>query len=364
MTIALHILASLAGVLLLVLYFRSIVVVALLNSKADDFIERNARRSAVAIVHRFISRDGGDAEIQRRRQAWIMPLFVLIAVVTWFLLVQIAFTGILWGLRIEPGFWRALSASGSALSTLGYLTPSTLVGEYLAVFQAAIGLAVVMLLFTFVPGYQASIQTRERRVGWLYARTDDVATGERYLGWLLAKNDDAGIQVGWEDWENWFRGIRETHTLSPILSFVPSIYRGTSWIVTASSVLDAATATVACLDQNAPTEARICRREGATTMRLIAAALGAGAPARPPAVRSGETDGFDRLYAILVAAGLPVAGDREQCHRTYAALRADYAPYVEQIAAATLTPIALLDATRPSQGATATSEPAAAAGAA
>lgn len=362
MTIALYILASLAGVFLLIVYFRSIVVVALLNSRSRDIIERHARRSAVAIIHRFVDRADSYAEIQRR-QAWIMPLFVLIAVVTWFLLVQLAFTGILWGLRIEPEFWRALSASGSALSTLGYLTPSTLIGEYLAVFQAAIGLAVVMLLFTFVPGYQAAVQVRESRVGWFYARTDDLATGERYLAWLVAKNDDAGINVGWEDWESWFRGIRETHTLSPILSFVPSIYRGTSWIATASSVLDAATATVACLDKNAPAETRICRREGATTMRLIATAIGSHATTRPTASRSAGKDDFDSLYATLAAAGLPV-GDKAACHRSYLALRAEYAPYVDQIAAATLTPLALLDATRPGQGAAASPEPATAAGAA
>ncbi|WP_336800775.1 hypothetical protein [Kaistia sp. MMO-174] len=340
--IALHILACLAGVLLLVLYFRSIVVVALLNSKAHDAIERTARRGAVAIVQRFIHPSADYADIQRR-QAWIMPIFVLLAVVTWFLLVQIAFTGILWGLRIEPDLWRALSASGSALSTLGYLTPSTLAGEYLAVFQAAIGLAVVMLLFTFVPGYQAAVQTRERQVGWLYARTDDEATGDRYLDWLTTAKGDIDISKGWEDWEDWFRGMRETHTLSPILSYVPSIYRGTSWIASAASVLDAATAVVACLGKNAPDEARICRREGAKTMRLIAAALDTGEPSRPSAAKHQESERFDSLHAILAEAGLPV-GDKAESFRSYVALRAEYAPFISHIAAATLTPMTLLDA--------------------
>ncbi|HEV7286390.1 MAG TPA: hypothetical protein VGN75_16160 [Kaistia sp.] len=349
MTIALYVLACLVGAILLALYFRSIVVVALLNSKSNDFVERNARRSAVAIIQRFIGRSIGYTEIQRR-QAWIMPLFVLLAVVTWFLLVQIAFTGILWGLRIEPDFWRALSASGSALSTLGYLTPSTLVGEYLAVFQAAIGLAVVMLLFTFVPGYQAAIQTRERRVGWFYARTEDEASSERYLGWLLEKKDDGGIAEGWEDWENWFRGIRETHTLSPILSYVPSIYPGTSWIATSLSVLDTANALTACLGRQAPAEARLCRREGATTMRLIAGALGVGAPPRPHG-RSADTNRFDRLYDALVAAGLPVIHDRAECRRSYLAMRVEYAPFIQQVAVATLTPTSVLDVTGPFPGA-------------
>jgi hypothetical protein len=338
--IALYALAAVSGIVLLLLYFRSIVVVALLNSKSTDVFERTARKTAVAIVQRFISKDAGYEEVQRR-QAWIMPLFTLLAVVTWFLLVQLAFTGILWGLRIEPEFWRALSASGSALSTLGYLTPSSLIGEYLAVFQAAIGLAVVMLLFTFVPGYQASVQVRERKVGWLYARADHEANSERYIGWLLSNSD--GVRHGWEDWEHWFRGIRETHTLSPILAYVPSIYPGTSWIATSSAVLDAATAVTACLGQNAPSEVRICQREGMVTMRLIAASLGIGAPDATEPPPSAMFRRFDGLYDALVAAGLPVVGDKDKCLEDYKAMRAEYAPWIKQVAAATLTPMKRLD---------------------
>ncbi|ODT21222.1 MAG: hypothetical protein ABS35_17880 [Kaistia sp. SCN 65-12] len=340
--IALYVLAAVVGVILLTLYFRSIVVVALLNSKSNDFFERTARKTAVAIVQRFIAKDASYEEVQRR-QAWIMPLFTLFSVVMWFLLVQLAFTGILWGLRIEPEFWRALSASGSALSTLGYLTPSSLIGEYLAVFQAAIGLAVVMLLFTFVPGYQASVQVRERKVGWLYARADHEANSERYVSWLLAKKHGDAIGEGWEDWEHWFRGIRETHTLAPILSYVPSIYPGTSWIATSSAVLDAATATIACLGQSAPTEVRICQREGRVTMRLIAASLGIGAPDMTETTSSAMLRRFDGLYDALSAAGLPVNPDKAKCLEDYTAMRMDYAPWIKQVAAATLTPMKRLD---------------------
>jgi hypothetical protein len=340
--IALYALAAVTGIFLLTLYFRSIVVVALLNSKSRDIFERTARKTAVAIVQRFIGKNASYEEIQHR-QAWIMPLFTLLAVLTWFLLVQIAFTGILWGLRIEPDFWRALSASGSALSTLGYLTPSSLAGEYLAVFQAAIGLAVVMLLFTFVPGYQASVHVRERKVGWLYARADQEANSERYVGWLLTRKDGDGIRHGWEDWEHWFRGIRETHTLSPILAYVPSIYPGTSWLATASAILDSATALIACLGPDEAPEAGICLREGAMTMKLIAAALDVDTRVStlPPAPST--VPRFHGLYDALVAAGLPVVGDKASCLQTYSAMREDYAPYIRQVAAATMTPMRRLD---------------------
>ncbi|BCP51475.1 hypothetical protein K32_00920 [Kaistia sp. 32K] len=342
--LALQILAGLGGVALLVLYFRSIVVVALLNSKADDFVERGARRAAIAIVHRFIPPEATHVEIQRR-QAWVMPLFVLISVVIWFLMVQFAFTGILWSLRIEPEFWRALSSSGSALSTLGYLTPSNLIGEYLAVFQAAIGLAIVMLLFTFVPGYQASVQARESRVGWLYARTDDSPNAERYVTWLLAEQQGGAIHQRWEDWEDWFRALRETHTLAPILSYVPAIYRGKTWIVSSATVLDAATAAIACLASKTPSEVRLCQAEGITTMRVIAHALGASEKVSKPETLPGTADDFNGIYDAFVRAGLPVNPDRAACLQAYSTMRAEYMPHLHQIATATLTPVTLLSDT-------------------
>ena len=128
----------------------------LLNRHERDFVEVWARFGAVIIVHGLAGR-GREYRHVQRMQAWLLPLFIFFAVTTWFLLVLLSFTMILWALRTEPGSARALSSSGSALSTLGFLTPSTLFGEYLAVFEAAIGLAIVILLFTFVPGYLAAI---------------------------------------------------------------------------------------------------------------------------------------------------------------------------------------------------------------
>ncbi|MBS7703598.1 hypothetical protein [Chelatococcus asaccharovorans] len=344
MEIALRVLAVLGGALLLMVYFRSMVVVTLLNSRSSDIIERSARHGAVAIVHSVIGKKNDHDRIQQA-QAWIMPLFILTCVIIWFLLVQLAFTGILWGLRIEPNIWRALSASGSALSTLGFLTPSNFVGEYLAIFQAAIGLAIVILLFTFVPGYQASVQTRERKVGWLYTRTNEDPTAERFLYWLHGPSGQTQAQQGWDDWEDWFRCVRETHTLSPILAYVPSIYKGKSWVVAASTVLDATSLVMSCLQQGTPDSVRMCRVLGISTLQLLALQLAGRAPVideEIPASEPPKVAEFNRVYDAMVKAGLPVAEDRNRCLRQYLAFRAEYTPYLKQIADATLTPRDLL----------------------
>jgi hypothetical protein len=256
--------------------------------------------------------------------------------------VQLSFTLILWGLTIEPNLAAAFSASGSALSTLGFLTPSTRVGQYLAIGEAAIGLAIVVLLFTFVPGYQAAVQVRERKVGWLYARSRPKPTGASLLI-SLSRSDRIDDRTVWEEWEGWFRGVHETHSLAPILAYVPSIYRDTSWIGTAAAVLDAASLVLSTLDSKQTHAVRLCRETGVTTLRLMAAELHGDVPDHAQGVRI-PTDpnadmGFDQTFAKLAEIGLPVKSDKEACRVMFATLRREYEQSIRNIAQATLMPV-------------------------
>jgi hypothetical protein len=49
---------------------------------------------------------------------------------------------------------QAVMASGSALSTLGFLTPPGIPGQLLAILEGAMGIGIVVFYFTFIPGYQ------------------------------------------------------------------------------------------------------------------------------------------------------------------------------------------------------------------
>jgi hypothetical protein len=62
---------------------------------------------------------------------------------------------------------QAVIASGSALSTLGFLTPPGIAGQLLAIPEGAMGLGIVVFLFAFIPGYQTAIRAREVKVAWL-----------------------------------------------------------------------------------------------------------------------------------------------------------------------------------------------------
>lgn len=335
-----RILAIIVGIAAICLYFRSIVRVVLINRRERDFVERWARFGAVSIVHGLATKK--DYTRTQRIQAWVLPLFIFFAVACWFLLVQLGFMLILWGLRAESSWAYAFTASGSALSTLGFKTPPSLIGEFLAIFEAAIGLAVVILLFTFVPGYQAAIQIRERKVGWLYARTGRRPTSSSLLESLQRSGQIEHHSAVWEDWEVWFRGVLETHSISPILAYVPAVYRGTSWVGAAAAVLDATSLLVACLAPKHTEAARICRETGVNALKLIAIELNPTIPADVWADTTVDPKliaRFDHLYDKLGEIGLPTEQNREACRQTFITLRAEYETSVRLLANSTLMPI-------------------------
>jgi len=337
----LHIVAVLVGIAAVLLYFRSIVRVVLINRRERDFVERLARLGAVSIIHRM-ARDVKDYNDTQRLQAWVLPLFIFFAVAIWFLLVQVGFTLILWGLRIEPHWGYAFTASGSALSTLGFKTPPSLAGEMLAIFEAAIGLAVVILLFTFVPGYQAAVQVRERKVGWLYARTGRRPTTSGLVEALHRSDQIEHPGAVWDDWEQWFRGVLETHSIAPILAYVPAIYRGTSWLGASASVLDATSILTACLDPKYTESARICREVGCEALKNIAIELNPKIPANAwthTSVDPRVIQHFDAMFERLGVLGLPMKADKEECRKAFIGLRADYETSVRLIAQSTLMPV-------------------------
>lgn len=340
MEIALRVGAIVLGILGVAFYYRSIVRVMLLNRRERDPVERFARFVAVGITH-LLAGESHNYERVQRYQAWVLPLFIFVAVAIWFLLVQFAFSFILWALTLEANWPKAFSASGSALSTLGFMTPPTLAGEFLAIYEAAIGLAIVVLLFTFVPGYQAAIQARERKVGWIYARTGQHPSCTTLLEALkhAKRLDDTTV---WEDWESWFRGILETHSISPILAYVPSVYHGTTWVGASAAVLDTTSLLIATLDPKDTIAARICRDTGITALRLIATEL--HRPLPDDAWERKHVDprfirGFDQIYDRLAEVGMSVRPDRQACCEMFITLRAEYEASMRHISRATLMPI-------------------------
>jgi hypothetical protein len=243
--------------------------------------------------------------------AWVLPVYLLLLIIMWFALVQMGFSLMIWSLQAEPSLPRAFIASGSALSTLGFLTPPDLSGQLLAIPEGAFGLAIVVFFFTFIPGYQTTVQTRELRVAWLYARAGPAPTALSLMDWLHRSGGTYDATTVWEDWEAWFRLLAETHTRAPIVGVIPSVHRGQSWLVAAAAVLDTASLWLSSLDAKDHASATLCHSTGVNALKSIAVQLGrrpnrpaAGLPAEPL-----NRVGYEALCRRLESAGAPVKAD-------------------------------------------------------
>src|SRR5215470_8805670 len=258
------------GLMLVLLVFQSALRVAIVNRRKGDRLALFIGHLAYTTIARLASRRQ-DFEGIQNALAWVLPVHVLALITTWFLFVQAGFSLMIWSLQAEPSLLRAVIASGSALSTLGFLTPTDLPGELLAIPEGAFGLGIVVFFFTFIPGYQTTVQTREMKVAWFYARGGVSPTALSFVSWLQRSGKADDMTPVWEDWETWFRLLIESHSLAPVLAVVPSVHRGQSWLVAAAAMLDTASFWLSALDFRDHAAANTCHATGVEALKLIAA---------------------------------------------------------------------------------------------
>src|SRR5215831_8101563 len=197
--------AALIGLLLILAFLQSASRVALVNRQRGDWVTRRVGWLVQTTLRRLARKQQRYENVQDVL-AWILPLYFLLVIVVWFGLVLTGFGLLIWSCQAERSLLEAMIASGSQLSTLGFLTPPDTAGRMLAIVEGAMGLGIVVFYFTFVPGYQTTIQLREVKVAWLYARASPGLTNFTLLEWFLGSggSDWSGL---WEDWESWFRNI-------------------------------------------------------------------------------------------------------------------------------------------------------------
>src|SRR5215469_4509213 len=271
MDLLLRIGGSLLGLMMVAAFLRSMAQVAIINRQGGDWLAFRVGRLAYKTIAHVAQRRRSYYRIQDLL-AWIFPIYILLLIIAWFALVQAGFSLLIWSSQAEHSLLQAVIASGSALSTLGFLTPPGTAGQLLAILEGAMGLGVVVFYFTFIPGYQTTIQLRQVKVAWLYARAGSGLTHFTLVEWFLLSGS-SDWNVLWEDWESWFRNIAETHALAPILAFVPTVQRGQTWLAAAAVALDSASFYLSALEERARSSATVCHRTGVEALRLIAAEL-------------------------------------------------------------------------------------------
>ena len=198
------------GLLLLLAFLLSASRVAIVNRPRGDRLARGV----VWVAHSAIAR-----KALRRRSydaiqdalAWVRSPDMVLLIMSWFALVQAAFSLLIWSWQAEHSLLQAVIASGSALSTLGFLCYPTCPASFWPSRRARLGSG---------SSYSSSpsslvIRPRSRRgrpklLGFTHApepipRALASSSGCRRSG----KADD--LTAIWEDWEAWFRLLIETH---------------------------------------------------------------------------------------------------------------------------------------------------------
>jgi hypothetical protein len=257
--------------------------------------------------------------------AFFAPVSLLFLPFTWLTLVAIGYSGMFWGLGVEP-WYHAFRISGSSLLTLGFATVDDLPKTILVFSEATIGLILVALLIAYLPTMYAAFSRREAAVTLLEVRADSPPSAvEMILRFHRIQGlDRLGQQ--WEVWEAWFADIEESHTSLPAVAFFRSPHPDRSWITAGGAVLDAASLTLSTLDVPGDARAALCIRAGFLALRRIADYLNVpyDADPSPEDPISVTREEFDAACGRLESAGVPLKSDRDQAWRDFAGWRVNY----------------------------------------
>ncbi len=340
--IALRILVFIAGAALVAATLGAAIRTVILPRGIPSKLAR-----VVFVVMRalFRLRIGRRATYERldRVMAAYGPVSLLALLATWEGLVVAGYTGMFWGLgdrSIREGFYL----SGSSIFTLGFRAAGDLPAILLIFTEAAIGLALLAMLITYLPSIYAAFSRREAAVTSLEVRAGSPPSGVEMLErfWVLGRMERLSQEV-WERWEAWFVDLEETHTSFPALVFFRSPQPDHSWVTAAGAVLDAASIKVSAVaDVDRDVQAELCIRAGYLCLRRVANFFSIphnSDPTRgdPIAITRQE---FEDVYFRLARAGVPVKTDIELAWLDFAGWRVNYDTVLIALAGLTAAPVA------------------------
>jgi hypothetical protein len=276
-----------------------------------------------------------------RRLAFYAPTALLALPVLWLTTMLFAFAALYWAID-QTGAWGALETSGSSLLTLGFRHPGSRVTTLVSFLEAAVGLALLALLITYLPTIYNAFTRRETFVSLLEGRAGtppwaiDLLVRSQLIG-LLPRADEL-----FERAELWFSDIEESHTSLGSLSFFRSPQPSHSWVTAAGAVLDAAALSLAVVERPNDPHAALCIRSGYLCLRRIADLYDiehdpAPAPDAPISIPREE---FDAALERLVAVGTPLKEDRDQAWADFRGWRVNYDTVLLQMANLTAAPVA------------------------
>lgn len=325
MTVALHTLAFVGGLLMILATVLSAIRATILPRGVQNRTSRSVT-SAVRAAFRLRTRRSTSFESRDRIMAMLAPVALLVLLATWLVLIMSGYTLIYLGVA-GRSLRQSIQLSGASLFTLGTTTDARLGPSLLTYTEAGLGLLLVALLITYLPSMYGAFSRRENGVSLLQVRAGSPPRAATMLiRYHRIEESRYRLTELWRQWEAWFTDIEETHTTFPILMFFRSPQPDRSWIASAGVLLDGASFWAGAIEHPKDPDVQLCIRAGFLALRQIGdtfkVAYNADPdPGDPISVSRQE---WDEAMAEMEAAGLPLSADRDQAWEAWKGWRVNY----------------------------------------
>jgi hypothetical protein len=313
---------------------RTFVVPRALRNVLARFVFVSVRR-----VFRFRASDRHDYARRDRVMALYAPVALLTLLVVWVAILLAGFTAMFFALG-DVDALEAFTLAGSSMFTLGFTGHDDLPSILLAFVAAGVGLTILALFITYLPGGYAAFQRRERGVAKLEVRAGQPPSGTYLidLAWRVGRLES--LKELWVSWEDWFTDVDESHSSFPALAFFRSGHPDQSWVTAAGAILDGASLVDSTVDVPRAPEPQFMIRAGYLCLRHLAAffQIEVDEDPKPDDPVSISREEFDEAYDRLLAVGVPLRADRERCWRDFAGWRVNYDAALVGLARLTMAP--------------------------
>ncbi len=321
----------------------------------NDSLSRFVFRLIRKIFDRVASPDR-PYEFRDRVMAYYGPIALVVLPAWWLVILALAFAAMFWAIGIEPA--NAFIVSGSSLLTLGFDRPGIPFGDLLAFAEAAIGLALVALLVSYLPTIYAAFSRRELLVSLLEVRADSPPSPVVMITRMHRLKGLDALHDMWEPWEQWFAELEETHSSLPVLVFYRSQQGDHSWVNASGAMLDAAALVRSSVAIPTDVQADLMIRAGYLALRRIASYFKFTFDPNPLPTDATSIDRarYDEAIDVLERAGVPIVADRDRAWLDFNGWRVNYDSVLRSLERLTMAPTPWWE--RPMRSAWVTDEPA------
>ena len=323
----------------------------------NDPLTRFAFR-AIRKIFLIVAPPSRPYEYRDRLMAYYGPIALILLPAYWLILLSLGFAAIYWALGAPPA--DAFVVSGSSLLTLGFARPAVPFGDLLAFVEAAIGLALVALLISYLPTIYGAFSRRELLVNLLEVRADSPPSPIVMITRMHRLDGLEALHDLWERWEQWFAELEETHTSLPVLVFYRSQQNDHSWVNAAGAMMDSAAIVKSAVAIEHDVQGDLMIRAGYLALRRIATYFKIPFDADPSATDATSIDRarFDQAIAVMDKAGVPIVADRDQAWHDFNGWRVNYDAVLRALERLSMAPTPWWE--RPMHSAWVTDEPEAA----